>query len=779
MPEPPLSDDLAALAVALAKGAAPPETAGVSALASLSAILDGAEGALAGTRSSRYELLAEIGRGGMGVVWSARDTDLKREVAFKVLQGKHQGSGPMLRRFVNEARITGRLQHPGILPVYDVGLFADGRPYLVLKLVRGRTLAALLAERPSSSANLSHFLSIFEEVCQAVAYAHSKGVFHRDLKPANVMVGDFGEVQVMDWGLAKGVERPAPGPERVDQVVPASPSTHLPTPVTPHETGAGSVLGTPAYMAPEQARGEIDMLDERSDVFSLGAVLCEILTGQPPYIAPDERQVAHKAAGADLGGAWRRLEISGADEELRRLARACLSPAPGERPRHAGELAVAVSTYRAGIEGRLRAAELARKEAEVKATEQRKRRRLQAALFASVLLAAVGIGGVWLWFDRDRAARDAEHARKEVEAARLFAGYVNLGYFLSEQGKLKEAEEVLGKAVELDPQNALAHYNLGLNRQRRGDHAAAVLAYQKAVELKPDFAEARNNRGNSLTALGRHTEAVEAFEKALASRPGYARAHFNLGYVLDQQGKIDEAIASYRRAIEHNPAYAEAYYQIAWDLLYHKGRFAEARDELRRGRKFLSPGDPARSNWDRLLQECERLLALEPRLNAYLKGASGPDAAEACDLALLCSWAHRRLYGDATRLYERAFAAEPARALDLRMGYRYHAATCAARAGCGQGTDTSVEPGDRERWRGLALAWLRADLVLREKQITGGDDSQAREARQKLNSWKVDPNLACVYDPKALARLPEAERAAWRRLWGEVHRLRGHSRPPE
>src|SRR5262249_24470863 len=160
------------------------------------------------------------------------------------------------QRFVEEARIAGQLQHPGIVPVYTLGEAGPGRPYFTMKLVEGQTLAALLAERASPAHDLTRFLKVFEQVCQTLAYAHSRGVIHRDLKPANVMVGAFGEVQVMDWGLAR----------RLGATAEDGPAGSL---VEPSRTGGGRVLGTPAYMAPEQARGEAERLDERCDVFGL------------------------------------------------------------------------------------------------------------------------------------------------------------------------------------------------------------------------------------------------------------------------------------------------------------------------------------------------------------------------------------------------------------------------------------------------------------------------------------------------------------------------------
>src|SRR5262245_8993031 len=160
-----------------------------------------------------YEVGAELGRGGMGLVLRGRDLSLNREVAIKVLLPQYQDAPELARRFVEEAQVCSQLQHPGIPPIHELGTLPDGRPFFAMKRVKGTTLARLLAERRDPSQDLPHFVGVFGQVCQALAFAHSKGVIHRDLKPANVMVGGFGEVQVMDWGLAKvlqpGAARPA------------------------------------------------------------------------------------------------------------------------------------------------------------------------------------------------------------------------------------------------------------------------------------------------------------------------------------------------------------------------------------------------------------------------------------------------------------------------------------------------------------------------------------------------------------------------------------------
>jgi eukaryotic-like serine/threonine-protein kinase len=351
-----------------------------------------------------YEILNELGRGGMGAVFKGRDLKLGRDLAIKVLLETCQSDEPTLHRFMEEAQIGGQLQHPGVVPVYEVGRLTDQRPYFTMKLVEGRTLTALLKDRKSPADDLPRFLKIFEQLCQTLAYVHARGVIHRDLKPLNIMVGAFGEVQVMDWGLAKVVKSGGVHTIRSEG--------------SDSETTTGSVLGTPAYMAPEQACGDVEGLDERCDVFGLGAMLCEILTGGPPYLSQERGELLRQAARANLTNAFERLDACGADAELIGLAKACLAPEPAERLRDGRTVAEAMGGYLSGVQERLRTAEVGRAAAQARAKEERKRRRLTVALAATVLLAAVGVGAGALWYQQDRAARAAERARRVAETER-------------------------------------------------------------------------------------------------------------------------------------------------------------------------------------------------------------------------------------------------------------------------------------------------------------------------------------------------------------------------
>jgi serine/threonine-protein kinase len=354
-----------------------------------------------------YELRQELGRGGMGVVLTCRDNALGRDLAVKALRPEHREDPAAERRFLEEAQITGQLQHPGVVPVHHVGRLPDGRPYFAMKLVRGQTLADLLEARAEPAQDLPRFLAVFRQVCQAVAYAHSQGVIHRDLKPANVMVGAFDEVQVMDWGLAKVLGEAGRGPaESGPEDGAAIRTLRADMPEAASRTGA--VLGTPAYMAPEQARGEVGRLDERADVFGLGAILCEMLTGLPPYEAKTVEEVCRQAAQGDLGEARARLERCGADGELVRLARRCLAAEPADRPRDAGEVAEAMTAYQAAVQERLRQAELERAAAQARARAERQaRRRTVVAAGAVLALVLLGGGGWWWWHQRAAAATES------------------------------------------------------------------------------------------------------------------------------------------------------------------------------------------------------------------------------------------------------------------------------------------------------------------------------------------------------------------------------------
>jgi eukaryotic-like serine/threonine-protein kinase len=278
---------------------------------------------------TRYRLLERVARGGMGVVYAAEDEKLQRRVALKVLDVPGT-EGDLANRLLREARVLARLEHPGIVPVHDVGTLADGRVFYTMKFVEGQRLDKYIEKVNSVPDRLRLFLRI----CDAVGFAHARGVLHRDLKPANIMVGPFGEVLVMDWGLAKLLRA-----EASNAACEADPdATVLEQPRQSHSndstevsvvTGHGTVMGTPGYMSPEQSRGDVEHLDARSDIYSLGSLFQFMLTGQP------EKASASAARFPD--------------KSLEAICAKATSAAPSERYPSVQELALDVSRYVDGL----------------------------------------------------------------------------------------------------------------------------------------------------------------------------------------------------------------------------------------------------------------------------------------------------------------------------------------------------------------------------------------------------------------------------------------------
>lgn len=217
---------------------------------------------------TKYEFIRKLGSGGMATVCLARDRELDRLVAIKVVALAE--SGPVLtQRLTREAQIVARLEHPGIVPIHDFGALVDGRAFYVMKYVEGVTLEAFVTQNH----NRTELLRVFQKICDAISFAHSRGVIHRDLKPANIMIGGFGEALVMDWGISAVL--------RTDVSEAKSSATFSDS--TRENTAYGTILGTPAYMSPEQARGDVSHIDFRSDIYSLGALLYYILAGKAPF----------------------------------------------------------------------------------------------------------------------------------------------------------------------------------------------------------------------------------------------------------------------------------------------------------------------------------------------------------------------------------------------------------------------------------------------------------------------------------------------------------------
>lgn len=480
---------------------------------------------------SRYSLQGEIARGGMGAIIKGRDVDLGRDLAIKVLLDEHKAKPEVIQRFIEEAQIGGQLQHPGIAPVYELGQFSDQRPYFSMKLVKGTTLSKLLAKRDDASEDRARFLGIFEQVCQAVGYAHARGVIHRDLKPANIMVGAFGEVQVMDWGLAKvlpngGIEDEKAAHSKHKQqtvlrTLRSSGSDLAGLDGLGSGTGSGSgsadtqmgsVMGTPAYMSPEQAQGEIDLVDQRSDVFGLGAILCEILTGLPPYVDDNPNVVFRMASRGKLDDAVARLDQCGAGDELIELAKRCLSVESVDRPRDASALTERVTEYLESVETKLRQSEI-------------KQARTRTALWSgAVVMLALGLGVVgtgWQWSQTELARAEALSSAQRAEQARAEA-IASARQATDEKEKAIAAREAAQAGIdlvasvfeELDPEEVL-NQDRPLQELIVDNLDGAIAELNSGAIGDPlAVADLQLKLGRSLLALDEAAKAVPLLERA-------------------------------------------------------------------------------------------------------------------------------------------------------------------------------------------------------------------------------------------------------------------------
>lgn len=304
--------------------------------------------------SDRLEIEARIAAGGMGSIDIAVDRALDRRIALKTLHPHLRSDDQSVRMFLREARLTGLLDHPHIVPVYDLGEREGGQLFFAMKLVEGQTLAALIRALPRGvldTATLYTLLDVFAKVCDALAFAHSRGVLHCDVKPANVMVGEFGQVFLMDWGIARLIVTEGAPPSVAATGEETSP--RMTAKVRPRSTSAtdNSIIGTPCYMSPEQARGDRKTLDVRSDVFLLGAMLYELLTHRPPYSGNDRSETLALAAAGMFPSPRKVAGDVAVPLELERIVMRAMAKSPEDRyPSVAALKADVVRFMRGGAE---------------------------------------------------------------------------------------------------------------------------------------------------------------------------------------------------------------------------------------------------------------------------------------------------------------------------------------------------------------------------------------------------------------------------------------------
>ncbi len=453
----------------------------------------------------------------MGAVLRAVDGDIRREVAVKYLLD--QGDSRKKARFVEEAQITGQLEHPNIVPIHELGIDAHKRLFFSMKMVHGRSLQQVLSElrdyphTAEREYTLGRLLTIFINVCHALAYAHSRGVVHRDLKPANIMVGDFGEVYVMDWGLAKVLTHGAAG-DKTATVIQAGPSfawadggggdsssatVHTSREAEDDQTVEGTILGTPMYMPPEQAHGDIAAIDRRSDIYSLGAILYEMLTLEPPI----DRKGGHLAILLRVGQGEilapeqrnpQRARAGKVPTELAAVAMKALALKPEDRYQTVEALRGDIERF---LEGRSVSAKEDTKWESIRKLARRNRGVVAATAAAAVLLLAVLIGSSVVNYKarlRAEAAYSAylkEQEDKRAQTRKSVPAFVEAAHLAADRRKFDDALAQVNAALDYDPDHAGAHLLKGQLLMARKDFAAARPALERYVKLRPEDAEAR------------------------------------------------------------------------------------------------------------------------------------------------------------------------------------------------------------------------------------------------------------------------------------------------
>jgi serine/threonine protein kinase/formylglycine-generating enzyme required for sulfatase activity len=434
--------------------------------------------------SAKYEVLGELGRGGMGEVLRVRDRDLKREVAMKRLLpasnvAHSSATQDDLVRFIEEAQATGQLEHPNIVPVHDIGVDSEGRVYFTLKYVQGLSLKKVirgrLVDEESNQFRTEYsalrMIEILISICQAVAYAHSKRIIHRDLKPDNVMLGKYGEVLVMDWGLAKvlGSKRSDKNEDRTVRI-----STSRAEDAS-QATMEGSIAGTPAYMSPEQAEGRISELDERTDIYSLGAILYEVLTGEPPYGGGTALEVIRKVVAGGPRPLKKRKGAFGFSPVPRELAAICERAMARKLQDRYTSVAAIRQDLQAYLENLPVSAAPDNSLQQFGKWIKRNRRQVKSSALTGAVVLLLVFGG-WFGWRAWRLHRLIDEGRNRLDSARnefkynsppvalsmndAYAGQMSRMIWAQKaapyRNRIQEAMEPLRAAIDLSPNNAQA-----------------------------------------------------------------------------------------------------------------------------------------------------------------------------------------------------------------------------------------------------------------------------------------------------------------------------------
>ncbi len=538
----------------------------------------------------RFRILRPHARGGLGEVFVALDAELHREVALKQILEKHADDPVNRQRFIAEAEITGALEHPGVVPVYGLGTDANGRPYYAIRFIKGDSLKETIAQFHENeelktdpgrrSLEFRRLLRRFTDVCNAIDYAHSRGVIHRDIKPANIIVGKHGETLVVDWGLAKAIGRADPS---------VGEQTIAPSSSGSSETLPGSALGTPAYMSPEQARGELEKLGPRSDVYSLGATLYCLLTGRPPQEGHDVGEILRRSQRCEFPRP-RQVEPS-VDQALEAVCLKAMALQPGDRYASPRLLAEDLERWMADEPVTAWREPFGRR---ARRWAKRNRTAVTGAA-AAVLVGVVGLSAVLAVQsaanDELKRSQAAVQARYElaVEAIKTIHTWAGEDFLLKEE-RFKEVRErflktasdfytklgaLLGKETDFASRRAFVEANFELAKltERVGRKEAALAAHRNVltarealaaepgadVEAKADVVRSLTEVASTLFTMGKANEALETYHRAesmLAGPNGSAPAahaalavcRTRMALLLRYSGKLPEAPAASRLA---------------------------------------------------------------------------------------------------------------------------------------------------------------------------------------------------------------------------------------
>lgn len=483
-----------------------------------------------------YEIIEKIGEGGMGKVFKAYHPELGKPVAIKVMHDSDKVSEKEKKRFLAEAQNTAQLRHPNIVMVYNAG-HDEGKDYIVMDFIAGETLSHVLKRRELSAKKA---LELMKEIALAIDYAHQQNIIHRDLKPENVMIETAtGRPIIMDFGLAKNVKR----------------SKGL--------TKSGEVFGTPQYMAPEQAYGNVREISPRTDVYALGAMLYEMLTGMPAVKGDTPVNIMLNIINDEVIPLRRRNPKIHADVET--ICLKALEKEPKHRYPSAAAFAEDIGRYLNGESISARPSGFWHR------TWKRVRRNKPiAAIFILSLLFMCASGWVWMKGKQEQATAQ-EKTLSTVAAARKDARkYLYLGWEYQNKNMPEKALAAFTQAIMLDPACAEAYNNRGAIRRTQGDTEGALADFGKAIEFNPHFAESYVNRGDTWQKNGNWSKAMADFSKAIECNPHLLEIYTIRGTLRHNQQDTAGAVADFTKAIEINPQSAKAYNGLGICLLAQK-----------------------------------------------------------------------------------------------------------------------------------------------------------------------------------------------------------------